>query len=526
MDYTMFHDGKGLGKVRKKRKKSDNGILRAVLVGISLLLQVGWILLTVLKLNRYSAVISLFTEVIAAAVVLRLYSRNTNSAFKMPWTMLILVLPVMGLSLYLLVELLGSVGNRRRCRRMKEGNADIKPEQDEKVLAGLARKDRAVYNQASYLWVHGEDPVYAGTRTEYHAEAAKAYCALTDALEQAESFIFMEYFLLEDAEAFNGIREILVRKARQGVEVRLMYDDVGSIGYVDLKFAKQLNDQGIQCRAFNPVLPVLNLFMNNRDHRKITVIDGKVAFTGGYNLANEYFTDTPHRGHWKDTGLRLEGDAVRSLTAAFLEQWRMAGGKEPTDPEKYLASQALPLGEGYVQPYTDSPLSQERKAETVYLNLIGYARDHIYFMTPYLIITDELCRALGAAAKRGVDVRIITPGIPDKKTVYRMTRSYYGVLAAQGVRIYEYTPGFLHAKQCVCDGVLASIGTSNLDYRSLYLHFENDVFLYDCPAVEAMEADFRETLALSQEVTEGYKDRRGGVPRLWDRILRLLAPMM
>lgn len=508
----------------KKRKKSGNGILRAVLVGISLLLQVGWILLTVLKLNRYSTVISLLSEVIAAVVVLRLYSRNTNSAFKMPWTMLILALPVMGLSLYLLAELLGSAGNRCRRKRWQEGKITL--EQDGEVLEELARKDRSVYNQSVYLWNHGENPVYTGTRAEYYAEAADAYCALKSALEQAESFIFMEYFLLEDAEAFDGIREILTRKAQQGVEVRLMYDDVGSIGYVNLSFARQLNAEGIRCRAFNPALPVLNLFMNNRDHRKITVIDGKTAFTGGYNLANEYFTDTPHRGHWKDTGLRLEGAGVQSLTAAFLDQWRMAGAREEPNREKYLVSPASCRGEGYVQPYTDSPLSPERTAENVYLNLIGHARDHIYFMTPYLIITDELRRALGLAAKRGVDVRIITPGIPDKKTVYRMTRSYYGGLAEQGVRIYEFTPGFLHAKQCVCDGELASIGTSNLDYRSLYLHFENDVLLYDCPAVQAMETDFRETLALCREVTQDYCDHRRGVPRIWDCILRLLAPMM
>ncbi len=509
-----------------KRKKSGNSILRAVLVAISLLLQVGWILLTILKLNRYSGVISLLTEVIAAVAVLRLYGRNTNSAFKMPWTMLILVLPVMGLSLYLLVELLGSAGNRRRRKRARVAQARVKPEQDGAVLDALARKDRAVYNQFAYLWHHGENPVYTGTWVEYYPEAAYAYCALKDALEQAESFIFMEYFILEDGEAFDGIREILARKAQQGVEVRLMYDDVGSIGYVNFRFARQLNREGIRCRAFNPALPVLNLFMNNRDHRKITVVDGKVAFTGGYNLANEYFTDTPQRGHWKDTGLRLEGDGVRSLTMAFLEQWRMAGGSEAQSPEKYLVSPAASQGEGFVQPYTDDPLTNERAAENVYLNLIGHARDHIYFMTPYLIITDELSRALGLAAKRGVDVRIITPGIPDKKTVYRMTRSYYGVLADQGVRIYEFTPGFLHAKQCVCDGELASIGTSNLDYRSLYLHFENDVLLYDCQAVKAMEQDFRETLALSREVTDQYKVHRSGVTGLWDCILRLLAPMM
>jgi cardiolipin synthase len=213
------------------------------------------------------------------------------------------------------------------------------------------------------------------------------------------------------------------------------------------------------------------------------------------------------------------------LTAAFLEQWQLAGGENPQQG-KYLVAASNDRGEGYVQPYLDNPLSGERTAENVYLNLIGRAKDHIYFMTPYLIITDELSRALGLAAKRGVDVRIITPGIPDKKTVYRLTRSYYWRLAEQGVRIYEYTPGFLHAKQCVCDGVLASIGTSNLDYRSLYLHFENDVLLYNCQAVKDMEADFRETLARSREVTEDYMGRKSGVPGLWDCILRLFAPMM
>ena len=507
----------------KKRKKNGNGILRAVLVGISLLLQVGWILLAVMKLNQYSVEIALLTGVITAVAVLRLHSRNTNSAFKMPWTILILVLPMMGLSLYLLVELLGRAGSGRRRRRWKD--AKISLPQDGTVLAELAQGDRGIYNQFAYLWNHGGNPVYHDTQVTYYPEAAEAYCAMKAALEQAKSFIFLEYFILEDGEAFDGIREILVRKAREGVEVRLLYDDVGSIGYVNLLFARELNAEGIRCRAFNPAMPVLNLFMNNRDHRKITVVDGKVAFTGGYNLANEYFTDTPHRGHWKDTGVRLEGDAVQSLTAAFLEQWQLAGGENPQQG-KYLVAASNDRGEGYVQPYLDNPLSGERTAENVYLNLIGRAKDHIYFMTPYLIITDELSRALGLAAKRGVDVRIITPGIPDKKTVYRLTRSYYWRLVEQGVRIYEYTPGFLHAKQCVCDGVLASIGTSNLDYRSLYLHFENDVLLYNCQAVKDMEADFRETLARSREVTEDYMGRKSGVPGLWDCILRLFAPMM
>ena len=510
----------------KKRKKNRNGVIRAVLVGIALLLQVGWILLMVLKLNRYSTAISLLTGGIAAVAVLKLYSKNTNSAFKMPWTMLMMALPVMGLSLYLLVKLLGSAGGLNRRAKLLEGKFEGDVEQDPDILEQLAQRDRSVANQCGYLWQHGENPVYAGTRTEYYAEAVDAYIAMKAALEQAEDFIFMEYFIIEDAEAFDGIREILTRKVSQGVEVRLMYDDVGSIGYVDLSFAWQLNAEGIHCRAFNPALPFLNISMNNRDHRKIAVIDGKVAFTGGYNLANEYFTDTPHRGHWKDTGLRLEGDAVRSMTAAFLKQWSLAGGKEEKQWEKYLLCTACSGASGYVQPYLDSPLTAERTAENVYLNLISHAREYIYFMTPYLIITDELRRALGLAAKRGVDVRIITPGIPDKKTVYRMTRSYYSGLAEQGVRIYEFTPGFCHAKQCVCDGTMAMIGTSNLDYRSLYLHFENDVLLYHCQAVEDMAQDFREMFPQCRDVTQQYSTGRSAILRLWQCILRLFAPML
>lgn len=510
----------------KKRKGSGNGVIRMVFVGVSLLLQIAWIILMILKLNRYSTAISLLTGVIATLAVLRLYSRNTNSAFKMPWIMLMMALPVMGLSLYLMVELLGSAGSAGKWMRRMEQKFGKTLEQDPRILKELAERDQSVANQCAYLWNHVDSPVYAGTRADYFSEAADAYQSLKEALGKAESFIFMEYFIVEDEEAFSQLREILIRKVRQGVDVRLMYDDVGSIGYVNLLFARKLNDEGIHCRVFNPALPVLNLFMNNRDHRKITVIDGKVAFTGGYNLANEYFTDTPHRGHWKDTGLRLQGDAVRSLTATFLKLWSAAGRREEGNPDRFLTSSACPGAAGYTQPYADSPLSRERAAENVYLNLISHAKRYVYFMTPYLIITDEMRHALGLAAKRGVDVRIITPGIPDKKIVYQMTRSYYGGLAQQGVRIFEFTPGFLHAKQCVCDGELASIGTSNLDYRSLYLHFENNVLLYDCQAVKDMEQDFRETFPLCREVTALYSGSRPKAMRIWHCILRLFAPMI
>ena len=307
--------------------------------------------------------------------------------------------------------------------------------------------------------------------------------------------------------------------------MRLMYDDIGSIGYVNLQYARGLNEDGIHCQVFNPALPIMNLFLNHRDHRKITVIDGKVGFTGGYNLADEYFDRAHPYGKWKDTGLRLEGEAVRSLTAQFLEMWSVQS-KEREDYGKYLNILYSVPAEGYVLPYTDNPLGKERAAENVYLNLISQANESLYFITPYLIITDELTRGLQLAAKRGVDVRIITPGIPDKKTVYAVTRSYYAGLVSHGVRIFEYTPGFCHAKQCICDGKIVSIGTSNLDYRSLYHHFENDVLLCGCQAVKDIAADFEAMFPQCEEVTEKYRSGRGAMLRTWQCILRLLAPLL
>ena len=304
-----------------------------------------------------------------------------------------------------------------------------------------------------------------------------------------------------------------------------MYDDVGSVGKVNLLFAKRLHDAGIQCMVFNPAMPFLNVFMNHRDHRKITVIDGKVGYTGGFNLSDEYFDRKRPYGKWKDTGIRLEGDAVQSLTAAFLEIWS-ASTRKKESMERYFPEEYWADGGCFVQPYEDDPLSRERAAESVYLNLIYGAKESLYILTPYLIITDEMTNALILAAKRGVDVRIITPGIPDKKTIYAVTRSYYAGLIRQGVRIFEYTPGFCHAKQILCDGKTASIGTSNLDYRSLYLHFENNVLLYGGRAVEQIRQDFEATFAQCAEVTGDYPERRTLGQRTGQYILRLFAPLL
>lgn len=508
-----------------RKEKTENGFLRLAFAAVALVAQIAWILLRVQVLNAYSDRIAAVTALLTIIVVLKLNSKHTNSAMKMPWIMLIMALPVMGLCMYLLFELLGDPGVGKRIRLVRKNLQRNDCGKVEDILEQISRRDPAAANQFRYLWNTAGYPPCTNTRVQYYPEAKAAFLDMKAELEKAEHFIFMEYFIVQNGSSFRELEEILTRKAKEGVEIRLLYDDFGSIMKIGREFSKRLAAKGIQCVPFNPALPVLNLFMNHRDHRKITVIDGKVGFTGGYNLADEYFDRIHPYGKWKDTGVKLEGEAVRSLTSIFLELWCVQTGKE-VEGDPYLEICHSVPAEGFVQPFADNPLEEERVAENVYINLISQANHSLSIITPYLIITDEMIHALGLAAKRGVDVRLITPGIPDKKTVYAVTRSYYAGLARQGVRIFEYTSGFCHAKQCLCDGKLAVIGTSNLDYRSLYHHFENNVLLYDCDAVEAIAEDFESLFPQCREVTQDYASSRGGMLRTWQYILRLFAPLM
>lgn len=513
--------------MRTEEKTSvKNSVGRLIFVGISVLIQVGWILLLLLKLNGYSTWIAIASSVIALLVVLRIYVLPENAAFKLPWIMLIMAFPVMGLCLYLMFgHSRVTLGMQKRFENI-DAELDERLKQDPAVMQRLEKKDLAIANQARYIYECGRYPVYQNTDVVFYSDAAKGLEAQKEELRKAEKFIFMEYHAIEDAEAFGSLKEILVQKVKQGVEVRVFYDDIGSIGFINNDFIKRMEADGIACRVFNPIIPVLNIFMNNRDHRKITVIDGRVAFTGGYNLANEYFNLTHPYGQWKDTGVKLTGDAVNSLTCMFLEMWN-AIRKTDDDYGKYLPQISYQAKENcFVAPYGDSPLDGEPVGENVYMNIVKNAKRYVYFTTPYLIISDEMRRELSLAAKRGVDVRIITPGIPDKKVIFQVTRSYYAGLAGNGVRIFEYTPGFIHAKQCVCDDEVATVGTINLDYRSLYFHFENGAYLYGCDAVQDVKKDFDETFPVCCEVTEKYKSGRSAALRLWQCILRLFAPLL
>ena len=503
-----------------------NSIGRLIFVGISVLIQLIWMVMLAIRLNEYSMRLSLLSSILALLLVFRIYGMHTNSAFKMPWIMLILISPVMGVCLYVLLGRAGLSAKMRKRFEEIDRTLTGKLIYRDSLMEELEAQDLAIANQVRYLQQFGRFPVCKNTDITFYAEAEDGLHAQIQALRKAEHFIFMEYHAIEDARAFHAIKTILKEKAASGVDVRILYDEVGSVGFINKTFIRNMEADGIRCRVFNPLVPVLNVFMNNRDHRKIMVIDGKTGFTGGYNLADEYFNLTHPYGQWKDTGIRLTGDGVRSLTLLFLEMWNVMKASD-TDYAPYLPDFPYQAKEtGFVLPYADSPLDNEPVGENVYMNIIKNAKRYVYFTTPYLIISDEMNRELGLAARRGVDVRIITPGIPDKKMVFRVTRSYYAGLVSQGVRIYEYTPGFLHAKQCVCDDEVATVGTIKLDYRSLYLHFENGVYLYRCSAIADIKQDFDHTFPVCREVTEQYKNGRSAMLRISQCFMRLFSPLM
>lgn len=512
-------------KTEEKKQTMKNSVGRAFMAALGVVLQVYWIVTFAIKLNSYYAVLSTATSFVALILVFRIYGETYNSAYKMSWIVLILAFPILGVCLFVLFGNEGSTAMIRHHLANIDTQTDKLLNQKPDVLEHL-KKDRRIYNQSWYLWKKAGFPVYQNTDVRFYKDTCEALEAQKEELKKAEKFIFMEYHAIQDSTAWAGIEAILKEKAASGVDVRVFYDDMGSIGFLSKPFVKRLQSEGIKCKVFNPVMPVLNVFMNNRDHRKITVIDGKVGFTGGYNLADEYFNLTHPYGQWKDSGIRLEGEAVRSLTVIFLRLWS-ALEKEKEDLSGFFPEVPCDASaQGFVQPYSDSPLDGERTGENVYLNLIKGAQDYVYITTPYLIIDDEMKRELTMAAERGVDVRIVTPGIPDKKLIYSVTRSYYAGLATRGVRIYEYEPGFIHAKQFLADGEIAAVGTINLDFRSLYLHFENGCLFYDCPAVADVKTDFDELFEISREVTGKYSAKQNVAVRGVQCILRLFSPLM
>jgi len=467
---------------------------------------------------------------LSAAVVIYIINKRENPVYQMAWIIPVLVIPVFGAMFYIFLEL--QVGGRRIGARLaaiiRETGGYLT--QDQETMKKLEKESLRVSHLASYMNKYGGYPIYDNTYVEYFPLGDDMFPRLLEELKKAERYIFMEYFIVERGIMWDSVLEVLEEKAKEGVEVRFMYDGMCSLALLPYGYPRQLEKKGIRCKMFSPVKPALSSYQNNRDHRKITVIDGHTAFTGGINLADEYINQRERFGHWKDTAVMLKGKGVKNFLMMFLQMWNITE-RQVEDYGKYMPDPGFvyPRGldmSGFVMPYGDSPLDHETVGHHVYMDILNEAGNYVHIMTPYLILDSDMMTALTFAAKRGVEVVIIMPHIPDKKYAYLLARSYYGELLQAGVRIFEYVPGFVHAKVFSSDGEKAVVGSVNLDYRSLYLHFECAVFIYQNQVIRYVEKDFLDTIRKSKEITMEDVKKYPLIKRLTGSVLRLFAPLM
>ena len=499
---------------------------RFFLAAFCILLEFVQLLAVFILLYEYFLPITIMGWIFHFGVLLYLLNRDEIPEFKLPWLIILFLLPVIGAFVFMLLS--SNESNKKTTERYERALLELKPyRRQTRAINTLQSLDAEAYAQATYLYQSTSMPCHENTKVSYCPLGEVFFSALLADLQKAEHFILMEYFIVEEGKMWDAIHEVLREKAAQGIPVYFMYDDFGCMITLPERYYKQLCGEGIHCILSNKFTPVLSNVHNNRDHRKITVIDGKVGYTGGLNLADEYINAYEKYGHWKDTAVRIEGEAVVNLTMLFLASWNTQA-KNPVAFEPFLEIPAEQTeGRGYVIPFGDgpSPIYEDTIGKNVYLNMIYGAKNYLYITTPYLICDHELLSALRMAAKKGVDVRVITPHIPDKKAVFLMTRSNYRVLIRDGVKIYEYTPGFIHAKNFVCDDKFAICGTINLDYRSLVHHFECGAWMYDTDCIEDMKDDFLATAAQSQIITVEQSQLRGW-KRLLAELMKVFSPLL
>lgn len=497
---------------------------RTVVTALLIIIQVAWLAALLLKLGNSLPAIQTVLRILSLVAILFVIKSDMNPSYKIGWILLIAVLPILGGLMYVIF------GNKRPTKNMREMlRAQLEKSAEylgtqESITGEL---DGGAAGLFKYLEGSAGYPTAKDTTVRYYRVGEEMYADLIPELEKAEKFIFLEYFIIRPGVMWDSVLEVLKRKAAAGVDVRIIYDDMGCIDILPANYNTTLEGWGIRTMAFNRFVPAVSLVMNNRDHRKITVIDGKVGFTGGINISDEYINVKERFGHWKDTGLMLKGPGVFNLTLMFLEMWN-AFNKDGDNYADFIPESYVEKGgtdDGYVLSFSDSPLDNESVGESVYTDMLYQAKDYIYITTPYLAIDSELQTAMCMAAKRGVDVRMITPGIPDKKIVYRLTRSYYPTLLRAGVKIYEYTPGFIHAKSFVCDDELCVVGTINMDYRSLYLHFECGTLMYNNPEIKQVKRDDLETMEKCRKV-ELSDMKTNFIGELFDSFLRSVAPLL
>lgn len=499
-------------------------IIRRILAILpAVLLQVLWLYILFEWLAPWAAVINFVLAILSILFVLYLITKQGESTYNILWLMVLLTFPIPGTVLYLLF------GNKRTTKplrkklekagKLPEDKTDTTP-----LYAALSGENKRL--SQTFRWIENRTGFvpHENRNAKYYPLGDEIFPDMLAELKKAERFIFVEYFIIENGLMWDSMAEILAEKAAQGVDVRVMYDDLGSFSTYTQKDAEKLRQKGIHCISFNPLV-FLKGTVNCRDHRKMLIVDGKVAFSGGVNLADEYINHIEKHGHWKDIGFKLTGEAVGNYVRMFAEFWNAFAGEHL--PYEYLMGEEFSISDasdGYVLSYYDSPLRSDAVSNELYIDLLSQAQNTAWFFTPYLMPGNALLDALTRAARRGVDVRIIMPGIPDKKLVYRMSRSFYPVLLEAGVKIYEYAPGFVHAKACIIDDVVGTLGTVNLDYRSLFLHFENNSLFYRASLLDDLKEDF---LATQEKCSERTMDNIGICFRKWfvDGVLRIFAPL-
>lgn len=499
---------------------------RTAMILLGFLAQLALLVIGYYLLSSYSFWFYGLFVLISAVVLLNIYSSRGNPDMKLAWMFPIAIFPIFGSIFYVTII---SQPRSKVIYSKLQGLAKYTRQHvdfDKDVWNRLWAENPQMGQLSHYLWNCDCSPVYENTQVKYYPLGDDQFPDLVEALKRAEKYIFMEFFIVSEGRVWNTVLEILKEKVKQGVEVRFMYDGTCALWYLPRHYPQQLEKEGIKCKMFSPVKILFSPHFNNRDHRKVVVVDGKVAFTGGINLADEYINEKKRFGHWKDVGIMFTGDAVERYTYMFLEMWNVSEKKEDSYSLYERPKGILAEKDGYVIPYSVCPLGPERVGERVYLDVINTAHTYVHIMTPYLIPDHQMLTALTYAAKRGVEVVIIMPHVPDKKYAFMLAKTYYNQLLEAGVRICEYEPGFVHAKVFVSDGEKAVVGTVNLDYRSLYHHFECGVVLYKNTQIAEVERDVRETLKKSLEMTVDDYKRLKLRDRLLGRIMRIIAPMM
>jgi len=495
-------------------------IKRGIIVGIGIILQLLLSAFIYLYLIDKLWFINLLFSIIQIIITVNLIKNSKNYSYTFPLIIILLFFPLVGTIMYIVFY-----QNKLSSKTLKN---IIKSEKESKkylIKENNLKEEIKNNTNLKYLYNYVGYPITKNNNVEYYPIGEIAFKNIIKELKKAEKFIFLEYFIINHGIMWNKILEILKTKVLEGVEVRVMYDDAGCFTLLKKSYYKELENLGIKCVVFNKLNPISGVILNNRDHRKILIIDGKVAFSGGINLSDEYINIISKHGHWKDNAFKLEGPAVWTYTVMFLSLWN-AFKKEDKDYTKYKNDvKNITKHQGYAVPYGDSPLDEEQTGEDIYLNIINQAKNYLYIFTPYLIIDTDIINSLILASKKGVDVKIIIPGVPDKKIVYTLTESYLEKLTKGGVKIYKYTPGFIHSKVFLSDDKIGTVGTFNLDYRSLYLHFECGIYLEEVKSIKEIKEDFKETLKKCHQVT--IKEATPGFFKsIWQTILRFFAPLM